>query len=420
MANSLVTPTKIIKEVAAELVNNIRFAKKVNRSYDSAYSEGGAKVGYTVQARLPQRYQVTKGQALSITPVDDQVVPITVTDQAHVGLAFSSASLTMEVDDYKKRYIMPAVHALVNQMDYDGLSRMYKKVANVVGTPGTTPGSTGTLPAAANIVYLSAGVKLSETAVPDPRIAMLSPEMHAYLASANLTLFNPTGAISEMFRKGQFGGEALGVSKWFETQNIPIHTVGVLGGTPLLNGIPANGATTVVTNGWTAAVATRLLQGDVVQIAGVYEINPLSYQSTGRLKDWLITADTASDGSGNLTMPIYPAMYVSGNQQNCSGSPATNAIVTIFSHASSYASKVSPQGLIYQEDAFALVMADLEMPGGLWVSERIANKELGVSIRFLKAYSIETDQSPARLDILYGWAAIRPELACRVCAGPGA
>jgi len=152
-----------------------------------------------------------------------------------------------------------------------------------------------------------------------------------------------------------------------------------------------------------------------VQFAGCYEINPLNYQSTGQLKDFVVTAATTNDASGNVTIPVWPAFIAEGANATCSAYPAATAAVTTFGAVNTYSLKTSPQGLVYHPDAFALVMADLELPGGLWVSERISSKALGISVRFLKDYAILTDQSPARVDIMYGWKAIRPEMACRVC-----
>lgn len=418
MANSLVTPTWVMKQIGRRLVNNLKFANNVNRSYDGQYVQSGAKVGYTVNARLPQRYTVNKGQALNIQGVTDNIVPITLTDQANVGIEFSTSSLTMEVDDYQKRYISPAVDALVNVMDFDGLSRMYKKTFYTVGTPGVVPGSTGTLPQAANDVYLGAGVKLSNAAIPaDGRVAMLTPNMHAYLASANVALFNPAGQISEQYKTGMFGREALGVAEWFMDQNVATHTVGALGGTPTVNGGSQTGAS-IITQAWSNSITNILLEGDVVQFAGVYSINPMNYQSTGVLMDFTVTANCTSSAAGAVTIPISPNLIPvsSGAFATCSGSPATSAAVTTFRHASTYANVLTPQGLVYHPDAFACVMADLELPGGVWVAERISNKQLGVAIRFVKDYNVMSDQSPARLDILYGWAAVRPEMACRVCS----
>lgn len=414
--NQLVTPVRVMRRVAKRLVNNMRFGANVARDYSDEFAKEGAKIGYTTNVRLPQRYKVTKGTALVAQPVEDKVVPISVTDQANVGLDFSMASLTMEVEDYRKRYIDPAVDSLINTFDLDGLKRAYKAVANCVGTPGTVPGSTGTVQDC-NRVYLLAGTKLTDIGVPeDGRVAMINAKMHAYLTSANAGLFHPGKQIAEGWRTGQFSGEALGVQKWFTTQNIPRHTVGPLGGTPQISGAGQTGSS-ILTKGWTAAAAARLKEGDVVQFDGVYEINTLNYESTGDLKDFVVTQDFASAADGTGTINIWPPLVTSGNYQNCSASPADSAAITIFGHASSYASKVSAQGLIYDPDAFAAVMVDLEQPGGsLWVNERISNKALGVSVRFLKNYKIETDQSPARLDIMYGWKTIRGELACRVAS----
>lgn len=414
MANTLITPTRVIKEVGRRLVNKPKFANTVNRGYDDQFKGAGGKQGYTVNARLPQRYTVNKGPALNPQSVTDATVPITLTDQANVGIEFSMISLTMEVDDYRERYIDPAVETLVNTCDFDGLSRCYKSVPKSVGTPGVTAGSTGTLPQAANNVYMLGVTKLVEGAVPKPYTAILTANMHQYLVSANSALFNPSAAISAQYKTGQFGSMALGVDNWFMDENIATHTVGPLGGTPLTNGVPAEGATTLVTDGWTAAAAARLNEGDVFQVGGVYEINPQNYQSTGRLMDFVVTAPGASDGSGNLTIQFLPAMKAGGQFANISALPADGAAITTFGHASTYANAVSRQGLLYHKDAFVMVMADLEVPGGVWVAQRISNKALGIAVRFVKDYNIMTDQSPARLDILYGWKTVRPEMAVRL------
>jgi hypothetical protein len=415
MAATLVTPTWVMKEVTRRLTNNMVFGNHVSRDLDEQFVQAGAKVGDTVKARLPQRYIVTKGAALTKSDANDRTVDISLTDQAHVGIEFSSASLTMQVDNYRKRYIDPAVDALVNTVDSDGLSRMYKKVFLTAGTPNVVPGSTGTLPQAANDVYLNASVRLTEQAVSGKRTAILSANMHAFLMSANVALFQPAGDVASRWKTGQFAEKALGIDTWLMDQNVATHTVGALGTTPLvLLGDQTGSAINI--DGATASVTGYFKQGDVVQFAGVKSVNPMSRASTNRLMDFVVTADTNSDGSGLATIPIYPELVISGPLQNVTNAPANDAAVTTFGHASTHAGLQTPQGLLFTEDAFALVMADLPLPGGLWVSERISNKALAISVRFLKTYNIDTDQSPARIDLLYGWAAVRPELAARICS----
>lgn len=415
MANQLVTPTWVMMETTVMLVNSLKFSNNINRSYSSEFVQGGAKVGRTVNARIPQRYQVNKGQALVIQPVVDNIVPITITDQANVGIEFSSESLALEVDLYQQRYIAPAVNALAAVMDYDGMSRMTLVTYYQAGTPGVVPGSTGTLPQAANSPYLALGVKLDGAASPTPRNGVITSDMHANLVNGNITLFNPGKQIAEQYRTGKFSDYALGVNEWFWSQSCYTHTVGPLGGTPLVNGATQQGSS-IASDGWTAAASRRLNAGDVIQFAGVYQVNPLNYQSTNKLMDFVVTEnfDSTAGGAGNI--PILPALVPSGQNQNVSNVPADNAAITTFGAVSTYQNVVTPQGLIFNPDAFAMVMVDLPKPGGVWVSERISNKELGVSVRMVKDYNVMTDESPARVDCMYGYAGVRNEFAGRVCS----
>ena len=409
LANLFATPDHVMRRVARRLVNNAVFASRNNvmREYDDEYRQRGAKVGSTVTLRLPQRYEVTIGAKMNPTPLTDQTVTLSITDQSNIGFEYDSWAATLFVDDYMERYGDPAVDQLVNNIDYTGLSRMYKAVAKTVGTPGTIP--------ATNDVYTLAKTKLVEASVPRPYKAFLTADMHGTIANANLALFNPSAQISAFFRKGQFSGPALGIEEWFEDENIATHTVGALGGTPLSNAGGQTGSS-ITADGASASITGYFLEGDVIQFATVNDINLLSHQSTGRLKDFVVTADVDSTAGGLLTIPISPAIVTSGPFQNCSAAVANNDAITTFGHASNHAGVETRQGLVYHKEAFALVMADLVLPRGLWISERISNAKLGISIRMLKDHSIVDDVSPARLDTAHGWGDIRQELASRVAA----
>ena len=407
MANSLVTPTWYTKEVARILVNNLKFAANVNRTYDDAYVQAGAKVGYTVNARLPQRFTVTEGQALQTQGINDQYAPITLTHQKNVAYSWSTASMTQEIEAVRERYVKPAATALANVIDYDGLNTVYTDVYQSVGTPGTTPSS--------NLTYLQAGAKLTNSATPsDGRVAVLDPTSMVTLANANLALFNPTAQISEQYREGQFASRALGVSEWYEDANVAKFTTGsYTTSTPLINGASQTGSS-LVTDGWASSAAT-LNKGDIFTIAGVYGVNPVSYASTGALQQFVVTATTTSSGVDMAALPISPSIITSGQLQTVTASPADNAAITVVgAGASTMTATVTSQSLLYHPDAFALVMADLHRPQSGAEATTVRSKELGVSIRMVQQYQIGTDSEPTRLDVLYGWATLRPTLACRV------
>ena len=412
MANTLITPDWITKTSARLLLNNLKFAGNVNRNYDDQYVQSGAKVGYTVKARLPQRFRTTKGQAFQQQNITDSFVPVTLTDQANVAISFSSASMTMEVDSYRERYVKPASEQLANTIDYDGLSRCFLDVYHFTGTPGTTPTS--------NLPYLQAVAILADAGAPvDGLNAILTPQSMITLANANQTLFNPARYQSDAFRKGQFAGEALGIGAWYQDQNVARFTTGsfTTASPEVLNG-GQTGATLIVDGA--ASGATVIPQGSTFTVEGVYEVNPQNYQSTGRLQQFVVTADIV-DATGTLTIPISPSIITSGQNQTVTASPANNADV-LFTGATAASSGVltatsTAQNLVYHEDAFTMVMADLEMPEGGAMASRVSNNQLGVALRFAKQWNIQTDQNAARLDCLYGWKTIRPQLAVRVYGG---
>ncbi len=406
MANSLVTPTWYTKEVARILVNNLKFASNVNRTYDDQYVQAGAKIGYTVNARLPQRFTVTSGQALQTQGINDQYVPITLTHQKNVAYSWSTASMTQEIDNVRERYVKPAATALANAIDYDGLNTVFTDIYQSVGTPGSTPST--------NLTYLQAGAKLTNSATPaDGRVAVLDPTSMVTLANANLALFNPASTIAEEYKSGQFAGRALGVSAWYEDANVAKYTTGTFtSSTPLVNGASQTGAS-LVTDGW-ASGASSLAKGDIFTIAGVLAVNPVSYASTGALQQFVVTA-AISDTAGAMTIAIAPSIVTSGQLQTVTASPADNAALTVVgSTAGVLAATVTSQSLMYHPDAFAMVMADLHRPTSGAEATTVRSKELGISIRMVQQYQIGTDQEPTRLDVLYGWATLRPTLACRV------
>jgi hypothetical protein len=409
MANTLITPSWVTKEVARGYTNEIRFISNVNRSYDDSYVQNGAKVGDTVQARLPQRFTVSDGQALQQQALYDQTVPITLTNQKQVGFGWSSAQATLQIDDVRSRYVQPAAEALANAADVLAFNAVYRDVWNVVGTPGTTPSAT--------LTYLQAGVKLTDMAAPQGgRVAMLDPLAMATIANTSSALFNPAAVIGENYKNGIFGRNQLGIGEWFQDPNRPNHTTGTFtSSTPLVNGAAQTGST-IITDGW-ASGATTLKKGDVFTIGSVYSVNPLSYASTGRLQQFVVTADI-SDTTGAATISISPSIITSGQLQTVSASPADNAVITVLgataAAAGTLATTVSPQSFVYHPDAFAFVMADLKKPGAGAEATTVRSKAKGFSIRMVEQYSIQTDQNPSRLDILIGAATLQARLACRV------
>ncbi len=411
--NTLVNPTWIMKEGLFRQTNSLRFTSKgCNRSYDKKFVVDGAKVGSMVSARLPVEYLVRDGSAFQGQDIEERTVNIEITDQVHIAFEFGSWALTFNVDEYRERYLEGAFDRLSAEADKRGFERMAQQTSEFIGTPGVPPGSTGTMPYDATGPYLDVGVVLDDLAVPmDDRNAFLPPKFHRYLVGGQQAIFNPAQAISEHYRKGQFGAEALGIDSWYKTQSSYRHTVGPLGGTPLVVGAGQSGSS-INTNGWTAAAANRLKKGDKISFASSFAVNPQTKVSTGVTKKFTVTADVDGTAGGLATIPIKPAIVGPGSPyQNVSALPANGDVILIFGHASTYANTQTVMGIIGNKNAYAAVTADLEQMEGSWVCERIRSKAVGIAFRLWKDSDIRTDSSPCRIDEVFGYSAVREQLS---------
>jgi hypothetical protein len=404
MANTLLTISMITREALRVLKNQIVFTSKVNREYSDKFGVEGAKIGSVLNVRKPPRYIGRVGQALAIENATEQSVPVALTTQRGVDIQFSSADLALSIDDFSARFIKPAIATVANAIDYDGL-QLFKQVYSSANTtaPGTSPTSLEQ--------YLAAGVKLDDQACPQDgeRYVIVTPDAQAALVGNLTAIFNPQSQIAEQYRKGQMG-MAAGFTFSMD-QNVGRLTCGTRDNTtPLTNAATAQTGSSLICDGFDNSVT--LVEGDVFTIDGVYSVNPMSRQSTGVLQQFVVTADTAVSGTGTVTIPIAPAIVASGPFQNVSNGAANDKALTFVGTASTgYA-----QNLAFHRDAFAFVTADLPLPGGVDMAARVSDKDTGLSIRMVRAYDVNSDAFPCRLDVLYGWAALRPELACRIWA----
>jgi hypothetical protein len=390
--NTLLTPSIISKETLLILSNNLVAASKVNRQFENQFH----KIGSTFTIRKPNKYKVVSGPGLQIQDSVEPSTSITISNQKHVDFQFSSQELTLVIEEFSERYLKPAMEPLANQIDYDVISN-WTQVNNQVGTPGTVPNSfaTGIQPV---------GQRMDESAVPqDGRTMILGPAAYWSMAAGLTGLY--VTSVSEPALKGYLA--KIGNFEIYLDQNIQTQTVGAYAGSGVVNGAGQTGSS-LVTNGWTSSINGLLNVGDVFTIAGVYSVNEQSYQSTGQLHNFVVTSVANSDGSGNCTISFYPAITTSGSYQNVSNSPANGAAISVKGSAgTSY-----QQNLAFVKDAFGLVTVPMELFEGLDFKARQEYK--GISMRIIRAYDVNNDVAPCRVDVLYGTATYYPKLAVRL------
>lgn len=398
MANTDLNISMITREALMVLENNLTFTKYVNRQYDDSFAISGAKIGDTLNIRKPPRYVGRSGTALGVEDFTETSVPLQLATQFGVDINFTSKELTLNIDDFSDRVLKPAIAAVANKIDFDGMA-LYQDIYQSVGTPATVPSTFK--------VFTDAGAKLDYAAAPrdGDRSVVIDPGCQSSIVDALKGLFQSSTEISNQYKTGNMGQTA--GFKWSMDQNVNTQTYGVYSGTPLVNGATQTGAT-IITDGWGSGVS-QLKKGDVFTLAGVHSVNPQNRTSTGQLQNFVVTA-TISDTTGAMTIAISPSIITSGATQTVDVSPADNAVITVLGATGA----VSPQHLAFHKDAFVLGCADLLVPRGVDMAARVSSPKLGLSMRMVRAYDINNDKFPCRLDVLYGWKTVRPELACRI------
>jgi len=398
LSNSILTIDMITRKALEILENSLVITRNVNRQYDDSFAVQGAKIGSTLRIRLPDRALVTDGAALQVQDDQEQFTTLTVSSQKHIGVNFTTAELTMQLDDFAERVLKPRISQLASSIDAD-VANSFKNVFQSVGTPGTTPGT--------SLVLLQAQQKLNEAAaVMNPRYATVNPAANAALVEGMKGLFNPTSTISRQFKNGMMGEGILGLDEVNMSQSIKQFTTGSrTGAHSVTTTVSSQGATTIAITGTGTQV---IKQGDVFTIANVYAVNPQTRESTGSLQQFVATADATAVG-GAYTVSVSPAIYTASQALATVDSfPQSSAVVTFLGSASTQ----YPQNLVYHRDAISFATADLLMPQGVDMASRQVHN--GISMRIVRQYDINNDRLPCRIDVLYGFSVIRPQMAVRL------
>jgi hypothetical protein len=402
MANTILSPTIITREALRILHANLNFIGSINRQYDSKFANEGAspsgKIGPTLTIRKPNQFTVRSGATLAVQDVTEASTTLTVSTQKGVDTNFTVADLTLSIDEFSKRYLQPAMAVLASTIEADALS-MYKDVYNFIDNDGSV---------ISFLNYGQAYQRLMENLTPaDGSLVALQCLTHnTKFTDAVKGLFNPQAQIGNQYRKGKVAQDTAGFNDWYQNSLFTDHTTGTAAKvtTYTVNGANQTGSSITVQTG-----ATTFKKGDVVTLAGTNACHGETKADLGYLQPFVLTADYAG-GAGNIQ--VSPSIVTSGARQNVTASPTdTGAVVKLGAGAS----ETLKQSLVYHPDAFTFVTADLidVSKFGAWGAREVMD---GISMRIARQYDIVNDKVPCRIDVLYGFKTIRPEMAARIHA----
>lgn len=401
MASSYLTPSAITKRALAVLHQKCSFINSINHQYDDSFAVSGAKIGEQLKIRLPNKYLTRRGAVMQTQDVAEQSVTMAVSTMAGVDMAFSNQDLTMTIDNFQERFIEPAMSSLSASIESEAVNAMLLSVYQYSGTVNSAVTTAGVLGGKKNLT--------DALAPTNKRTLLVNTQAEVDAIEAMKTLFQPSPELAEQMREGAMG-RAQGFN-WNSTTHLTTFATG----TEVASAVTGSGSSSTITisgPGQTGAAITvtngssrTLKKGDIILLPGVNRVHPETKVDTGVLHPFVVTADVATSGT---TINISPSITTSGALQNVTASPTDAAKIGKIGTAS------TPYGvsLGYQKDAFSIVFADLEMPdmGGFKAREKMDN----ISMRILRGFDIKNNETLARIDVLYGFLAVRPVLATRL------
>lgn len=404
MANVNLTIDDITRESLRVLHQKLNFCGNIVRDYDDSFAESGAKIGNTLRVRLPYQYQSATGATMGTTTAADSVgvsTTLTVNTQRHVPMRFTSNELTMSIDEFSSRHLEPAMAKMAAMIEYDGFNALVDKVPGAI-LAGTKVEFTDVMDGRA--------VLQNNLAPMDNRTAILDPQGMVDLVVDNKSLFNAQDEITKQYKEGTMG--RFGGFDFYENTIIPAHTNGTEAGTAYVVDGAAEAKTLSAsdpdptTGTLTVKTGTKTIKAGQVFTIGddVFDVHPETKVSTGVLKQFTVTADAT--GAGDLT--ITPAIISSGPHQNVSAIPDDGDVLTFLGAAST----AYKQSLLFQKGFACMGTADLVLPKGTHMASR-QNYD-GISMRIVQDYDVVNDRVLTRLDVLYGFKILRPELACKL------
>ena len=408
MANTLLTPQMVTKACLPLFKNSNAFLGKIDKQYSSEFAQTGAKIGSTLNIRRPSSYTVSDGPNLAIQSNTQIQTPLSITKQRHVDIAFTSAEQALSIMEFSELILKPAMNTLAAHVAADVMS-VSNAIPNFTAN-GVAIGGVGTMVSPIGQTFNQARAQLMLNSAPAGDLtAVMDYETDVRTANSLSGLFNPTGRISQIFDSGEVKGPALGIANWMSDQTVQVVTTGTYTTMPTVNGANQTGSTITVT----AGTAANLNVGDIITFPGVYACNRINYQSTGQLRQFVVTAAYTNGTTISIYPALIPTSFTNGLNTvagaTVTASPANSALVAAYlPTGTSYRRNV-----LFNKNAFTLATADLPVMNSGVIACHRENYD-GVSLRFLQDYVTGTDQIVTRIDILYGYASLIPEWGCVV------
>lgn len=381
----------------AFLLNYSCFIHTANKKFKD-FNKLTANLGDTVTFDLPPRFVTQPTLVATFQPSVQRVQTLQVNNAANTSYAYTAQQMIFNVEHYMEVFGKAAVAEIATQVE-----------ANVAGLAETTP-------------YRFFGDGVTQISTFGQLAQMLAQYRTYGYAHENIKVFLSDIAVPQIVNSGlnQFAmnrnnelamswevGDWMGVS-FYQSNLLPVHLAGTVGNEGLTltvvstNDPTGNNITEITFSGAPVSDPNAILQYDSLQFADNVVGQPnlryltfVGHKLSAAPVQLQATASAASDGAGNVTVSISPALCATpGNEnQNIAANIVAGMQVTVLpSHRC---------GLIVGGNAMYLAMPQLPEQRPFDTANHM-DEETGVSTRLTYGSIFGQNQMGFINDVIWG------------------
>lgn len=370
MPNKLLSCQRIAREALPILKNNLVIPELFRTDYSKEY----VKEGDTIQVKKPATFEAKDFvDEVTIQEINQDKVLVKMDKIADVTTEITTKELTMDPVTFKDDVIEPAMIAIAEKINKEGLE-MYKHVYKTLGTSGQTPNSI-------DVIAAARGVLNKAKAPLKDRYAVWDPDADVKFSTIDAILHADKSGSTAALREGSIG-KIQGLEN-FMSQQVAVHKAGTFTAvaTPKVNTKAVKENETIAIKGGEAS--ETLVAGDV------FTINNKQY----------VVTENAKANTGVITVKVYPTVV----EDIDADAEVIFADKTSGGHVAN---------LAFNKNAFAFVTRPLELPVGNQESYIISYN--GLNLRVTYGYDMMKKKNLLSIDTIYGFAPLYPSLATRI------
>ena len=365
MPNEFIKPSVVAREALMVLENNLIMANLIHRDYNSEFVAG---VGDTVTIRKPAKFVAHNFTGnIIVQDATEGKEAVKLDHFRDVSFKVTSKEMTLDIRDFSKQLIEPAMMAVAQGVDED--------ILNVVAEVNNTVTATAKPTDLSDIASIAKMMDVNKAPMAQRRLVLNPEHKYRYALTDNLSKVSYAGT-GDTLRNAELG-RVYSLDTYMD-QNAP-YSLADTPGTMTACKVTGNINEKKVQLSETQAATGTLKKGDGLIIDGrMYRIT----------KD----ATAASNAAANveIDMPLHIQI-----------TEAMSAYIVTKYHS-----------LAFHRNAIAMVTRPLELPMGNKNAAIMQHNGLGV--RVVYDYDINTKTDYVSIDILYGLKLLYPELACKL------